>query len=54
VHASLADADHDCPEAEAALAAAGIAVLERHAIVPGLEDVFIHRVAAADGDRSAA
>jgi ABC-2 type transport system ATP-binding protein len=45
VHASLADAGHDCPEAEAALAAAGIAVLERHEIVPGLEDVFIHRVA---------
>jgi len=54
VHASLADPDRDCPAAEAALAAAGIAVLERHEIVPGLEDVFIHRVSAADGERSAA
>ena len=54
VHTSLADADRDCPEAEAALAAAGIAVLERHAIIPGLEDVFIHRVANGGGARSAA
>jgi ABC-2 type transport system ATP-binding protein len=48
VHASIVDPDHDCPEAEAALAAAGITVLERQAIVPGLEDVFIHRVSAAE------
>ncbi len=45
VHASFADAERDCPEAEAALAAAGITVLDRQEIVPGLEDVFIHRVA---------
>lgn len=44
VHVSLADAERDGPVAEAALAAAGIAVLDRHEIVPGLEDVFIHRV----------
>jgi ABC-2 type transport system ATP-binding protein len=54
VHASLADAERDCPAAEAALAAAGIPVLDRHEIVPGLEDVFIHRVANGGGDRSAA
>ena len=44
VHASLRDAARDGPEAEAALAAAGVAVLDRQAIVPGLEDVFIHKV----------
>ena len=48
VHASIVDPEHDCPEAEAALAAAGITVLERQEIVPGLEDVFIHRVSAAE------
>jgi ABC-2 type transport system ATP-binding protein len=54
VHASVHDASRDCPEAEAALAAAGITVLERHEIVPGLEDVFIHRVANGGGARDAA
>jgi ABC-2 type transport system ATP-binding protein len=49
VHASVSNVDRDCPEAEAALAAAGITVLERHAIVPGLEDVFIHRVSNGGG-----
>ena len=44
VHTSLSEPERDCPEAEAALAAAGISVLDRHEIVPGLEDVFIHRV----------
>ncbi len=44
VHASIRNVERDCPEAEAALAAAGIAVLGRQAIVPGLEDVFIHHV----------
>ena len=47
VHASMASVARDCPEAEAALAAAGITVLERHEIVPGLEDVFIHQVGTA-------
>lgn len=54
VHASMTDPARDWPDAEAALAAAGITVLGRDAIVPGLEDVFIHRVAGAGGDRSAA
>ena len=46
VHASMSAPERDCPEAEALLAAAGIAVLARHEIVPGLEDVFIHRTGA--------
>ena len=46
VHVSVADAEQGGPAAEAALTAAGIAVLDRHEIVPGLEDVFIHRVTA--------
>jgi ABC-2 type transport system ATP-binding protein len=54
VHVSLADAARDGPAAEAALAAAGITTLDRHEIVPGLEDVFIHRVANGGGARSAA
>jgi len=46
VHASLLDPGRDCPEAESVLAAAGIRVLDRQPIVPGLEDVFIHHVAS--------
>jgi len=54
VHVSILDPARDGPAADAALAAAGIAVLDRHEIVPGLEDVFIHRVANGGGARSAA
>jgi ABC-2 type transport system ATP-binding protein len=54
VHVSLVNAERDGPVADAALAAAGIAVLDRHEIVPGLEDVFIHRVAGTGAARTGA
>ena len=45
IHVSIAGEDGGFELAGAALAGAGIAVLDHHAIVPSLEDVFIERTA---------
>lgn len=47
VHVSLEGGDGGFEPAGAALAGAGIAVLDHHEIVPSLEDVFIERTGAA-------
>jgi ABC-2 type transport system ATP-binding protein len=47
IHVTLDSRDRDLPRAQAALADAGVAVIESHNVDPSLEDVFIDRVSAA-------
>ncbi len=53
VHLTLGSRARDWPLLEARLRGAGLAVLDVHDIEPGLEDVFIARVAAAEHAGSA-
>jgi len=47
IHVTLESRDRDLPRAQAALAAAGVVVIESHTLEPSLEDVFIDRVSTA-------
>jgi ABC-2 type transport system ATP-binding protein len=51
LHVLVADAPRDLPSIASALREAGFAVLDHMVIDPSLEDVFIHRIAAAQGGR---
>ncbi|HLA89923.1 MAG TPA: ABC transporter ATP-binding protein [Gemmatimonadaceae bacterium] len=49
IHVNVASRARDWPDVERALAGAGLAASDVHAVEPSLEDVFIERVAAAGG-----
>ncbi len=53
IHLALDSTQHDWPQVEAALTAAGIRVLDVHDLEPSLEDVFIQRVSETVIDAAA-
>ncbi|NTU51194.1 MAG: hypothetical protein HGA94_01990, partial [Candidatus Aminicenantes bacterium] len=50
LNAVVADPDRDIPLAEAALAAAGIPVLQRRVLAPSLENIFISVTSSASSE----
>lgn len=54
IHVTIGSREREWPGVEASLRDAGVDLLDVHEIEPGLEDVFIERVAAADRAEAAA